>query len=138
MLLDLDHFKQLNDVYGHERGNEALAAVGQTLASVARASDFAGRYGGEEFVMIVSGLGQADAVAAAERLRTAIELDDSEPRVTASFGVAAVSPPMPTTPRPSMEAADTALYSSKREGRNRVTAAGSLRVDELAEQPEGV
>jgi two-component system, cell cycle response regulator len=137
VMLDIDHFKQLNDVHGHVVGDRVLRRVAEILDREARGSDMVARYGGEEFVMIISGLGEADAVAAAERLRTAIELDANEPRVTASFGVA-------TYPDDSMdgssllESADTALYSSKREGRNRVTAASTVRVTEQAEQPEGV
>jgi diguanylate cyclase (GGDEF)-like protein len=137
VMLDIDHFKQLNDVHGHVVGDRVLRRVAEILDREVRGADMVARYGGEEFVMIVSGLGEADAVAAAERLRTAIELDSSEPRVTASFGVA-------TYPDDSMdgssllEAADTALYQSKHDGRNRVTAASTVRVTQQAEQPESV
>jgi diguanylate cyclase (GGDEF)-like protein len=68
VMVDLDHFKALNDVHGHERGNEALAAVGQSLASGVRTSDFAGRYGGEEFILLLPNTDRAGGVVLAEKL----------------------------------------------------------------------
>src|SRR3954454_1871441 len=91
VMVDLDHFKALNDVYGHERGNEALAAVGQILRTGVRASDFAGRYGGEEFILLLPDTDREGGVVLAEKVRGAIAalaLAEVDRPITASFGVA--------------------------------------------------
>ena len=91
VMVDLDHFKALNDVYGHERGNEALAAVGQILTAGVRASDFAGRYGGEEFIMLLPDTAREGGVVLAEKVRRALAalvLPEVDRPITASFGVA--------------------------------------------------
>src|SRR4051794_3926197 len=86
----LDHFKVLNDVHGHERGNEALAVVGQTLGAGVRVSDFAGRYGGEEFLLLLPDTDRDSGVILAEKLRVAIaqiglpEIDGGSRRASAS------------------------------------------------------
>jgi diguanylate cyclase (GGDEF)-like protein len=124
-MVDLDHFKALNDVYGHERGNEALAAVGQTLTAGVRTSDFAGRYGGEEFILLLPDTSREGGVVVAEKLRQAIAqiaLPEVDRPITASFGVA-------TLPDDGLDAgtlvrsADRALYQAKADGRDRVVAA---------------
>jgi diguanylate cyclase (GGDEF)-like protein len=122
IMLDLDRFKALNDDFGHEAGNEVLAAVGRALDATVRASDFAGRYGGEEFVVLLPDTDLEGAVALATKLRLAVAglHFTSVPRVvTASLGVAAM--PAATVDGPALlRYADRALYVAKERGRNRV------------------
>jgi diguanylate cyclase (GGDEF)-like protein len=129
VLLDLDHFKQINDVHGHEQGDKALAAVGQILASMLRASDFAARYGGEEFLVLLPDTDRATAREVAEKLRGAIERAEISTvgLLTASFGVAAL-PDDAGEPEHLMRKADRALYAAKAGGRNRVVTASSAGV----------
>jgi diguanylate cyclase (GGDEF)-like protein len=125
VMVDLDHFKALNDVHGHERGNEALAAVGQTLAGGVRSSDFAGRYGGEEFLLLLPDTDRDGGVVLAEKLRVAIAqivLPAIDRPVTASFGVATL-PDDGLDAGTLVRAADRALYQAKADGRDRVVAA---------------
>ena len=119
--LDLDHFKQVNDVYGHPMGDEVLAAVGTLLANTLRDSDFAGRLGGEEFLVLLPDTDGPGAITAAEKLRAAIEgMQLSLPEgVSASFGVA-VLPTHAVDAEGLLRAADRALYAAKNAGRNRV------------------
>jgi diguanylate cyclase (GGDEF)-like protein len=131
-LLDLDHFKTINDTYGHPTGDAVLRAVARTASGVLRASDVACRYGGEEFAVVLVDTTGPEAMRACERMAEAIRAleltdDDGRPlgRVTASFGVA-------TTvgvglDRPGLiAAADRALYAAKRDGRDRVRHADDL------------
>jgi diguanylate cyclase (GGDEF)-like protein len=124
VMLDLDHFKQINDIHGHDQGDRALAAVGETLRSTLRASDFAARYGGEEFIVLLPDTDRDAARDVAEKLRLAIQ----ETEVThvgplsASFGVA-VMPADATEIEQLIRKADRALYSAKADGRNRVKTA---------------
>jgi diguanylate cyclase (GGDEF)-like protein len=123
VMIDLDHFKQLNDRYGHAAGDRVLRAVGQRIATTVRADDTAARYGGEEFAVVLRRATAGQAVEVAERLRQAIgeltadELGVAE-TISASLGVAVASPR--TEPSAVLQAADEALYRAKREGRNRV------------------
>jgi diguanylate cyclase (GGDEF)-like protein/PAS domain S-box-containing protein len=122
---DLDHFKAVNDRYGHLAGDEVLRVFGTLLTNNARASDIVCRYGGEEFLLVLPGMTAEGAVERAEQLRQAMAATPvsngvSRITVTASFGVAT----FPTHSRTTDEliaAADRALYSAKAEGRNRVT-----------------
>jgi diguanylate cyclase (GGDEF)-like protein len=123
--IDLDHFKDINDTYGHARGDDVLAAVGGVLRSSLRASDFAGRNGGEEFLVLLPSTGSEAAVVFAERLRLAlrqIRVPMVDRAITASIGVA-VLPDHAGDARRLEMAADQALYSSKHNGRDRVTVA---------------
>jgi diguanylate cyclase len=135
VLLDLDHFKQVNDVHGHEQGDKALAAVAQILGSLLRASDFAARYGGEEFLILLPDTDRALAADVAEKLRAAIagaEISNIG-SLTASFGVAAL-PDDAGESEQLIRKADRALYSAKAAGRNRVATTASVvgRSDDLA------
>jgi diguanylate cyclase (GGDEF)-like protein len=127
LMLDLDHFKQFNDVHGHESGNELLRRVGATLRGVVREADVAARYGGEEFAVLIRG-DEAQGYELAERLRRAIEdltiivHDGRETGATASVGVASY-PGAAADEAELIERADAALYASKHRGRNRVTIA---------------
>ena len=124
-MVDIDHFKEINDQFGHQVGDGVLTALAQVFASRVRAADVCGRYGGEEFLLLLPKATAATGGELAERLRQAIE-ELHLPAlagavVTASFGVAAVDPLGPSV---SVDAvihrADDALYRAKREGRNRV------------------
>jgi diguanylate cyclase (GGDEF)-like protein len=122
IMLDLDHFKQINDRFGHDRGDLVLAAVGPAIVDVLRESDFAGRYGGEEFLILLPDTGRAGALETAERLRTAmaaLRVPGESHGVTASLGVA-VLPDDAGDSAQLLRRADRALYAAKQAGRNRV------------------
>jgi two-component system cell cycle response regulator len=130
MMADVDHFKKINDTYGHLVGDTVLKEVGRRLAGGVRTYDSVGRYGGEEFLVIVPGCGPADLAASAERMRRSI----AEPRfetaagplaVTLSIGVASGCDDGDRNQSSEMllRAADTALYAAKAAGRNRVAVA---------------
>ncbi len=123
---DLDHFKRINDTYGHPCGDAVLAHLANIMRTEARMMDITARYGGEEFVMVLPEQSVTDAMVAAERLRRAVEAtpfltEDGEPvPLTASLGVAAF--PKDGDAHAVMAAADAAMYRAKREGRNRVAS----------------
>ncbi len=125
LMIDIDHFKSVNDRWGHATGDHVLKQVAETLRSRTRVFDSLARYGGEEFVVIMSGTSANDAVAAAERLRLAIQgmdfLPDGKARhqLTASIGVSR-STRADVTSEQLLGAADRALYRAKHRGRNRV------------------
>jgi two-component system cell cycle response regulator len=120
ILMDVDHFKQYNDTYGHQAGDEVLRQVAQILQANVREGDFVARYGGEEFVIVLPRTDLESAVAVAERLREAVQSAEWQLRpVTGSFGVACIRPDMETR-QELIEAADQALYQAKKNGRNRV------------------
>jgi diguanylate cyclase (GGDEF)-like protein len=121
-LLDLDHFKRINDTHGHGRGDEVLAAVAATLRSSLRDSDFVGRYGGEEFLLLLPDTGKREARLVAEKVRVAVEataVHNLELKVSASLGVATL-PDDCGDADTLVRAADRALYAAKGGGRNRV------------------
>jgi diguanylate cyclase (GGDEF)-like protein len=125
LMLDLDHFKRLNDTYGHQRGDSALQEAAQTIRADLRSTDVAYRYGGEEIAVLVRDSFVPAAAQLAERLRAHIEQVFSGPaglHVTASIGVAGL-PEHATDAAGLVAAADTALYAAKRAGRNRVLLA---------------
>jgi diguanylate cyclase (GGDEF)-like protein len=122
VLLDLDHFKRVNDAHGHSRGDEVLAAVAVAMRSSLRESDFVGRYGGEEFLILLPDTGKQQAALVAEKVRAAVEtiyLSSLDRKVTASVGVASL-PEDCGDADTLIRAADRALYSAKGRGRNRV------------------
>ena len=138
ILLDVDRFKTINDSYGHEAGDRALRHVAGLLAEHMRNYDVVGRWGGEEFLLLLPGASVVEAKAAAERIRerlsdTDLGLNGGGTGVTASFGVATVTP---ETVRPApggeqwldrlVRAADRALYQAKGDGRNKVVVAPSV------------
>ena len=130
VLLDVDHFKQYNDTFGHPSGDTVLKQVARLLKHALRPGDFAARYGGEEFVVILPQTSQASAAAAAERCRLSIEAAQWDCRaVTASFGVATLSVDNPDGDS-LLAAADRALYAAKYNGRNQVMSAGHLYLHE--------
>ena len=121
---DADHFKSINDTFGHPAGDAVLQGLGQIIQRDSRQSDIACRYGGEEFVLIMPATGPADALAFCDRLRLQIESvvwpRHPERKVTVSIGVAGSNPPTGVTAAAWVEAADKALYTAKKTGRNRV------------------
>jgi diguanylate cyclase (GGDEF)-like protein len=124
ILLDLDHFSALNQLHGHDQGDKALAAIGRTLAATIRGSDFAARFGGEEFLVLLPDTDRAGAVETAEKLRRAIEQTEL-PGIgvlTASFGVACLPDDAVDTGQ-LLQRADRALAAAKTLGRNRVETA---------------
>jgi diguanylate cyclase (GGDEF)-like protein len=128
-MLDLDHFKSINDNFDHAMGDAVLRGVGSLLRNTIRSIDIAGRYGGEELCVVLPGTDGPGALGLAEKLRrdlAAMIFDDSGRRVqiTASFGVATLSPGHPRTSDQLLRAADCALYKAKQQGRNRVLAEG--------------
>jgi diguanylate cyclase (GGDEF)-like protein/PAS domain S-box-containing protein len=127
-MLDIDHFKAINDTYGHAAGDDALRVVTACCRTTLRTNDLFGRLGGEEFAVLLPNTDLDGAVTVAERLRVAlaserITLDDGRTfGLTASFGVTVVDDP--TAPIDvALNRADTALYQSKTNGRDRVTVA---------------
>ncbi|MGI8447191.1 MAG: diguanylate cyclase [Streptosporangiaceae bacterium] len=136
LLLDLDHFKQINDQRGHPVGDQVLANVGAVLRSVLRTRDFAGRNGGEEFAILLPDTEVPAALEIAERVRAAvaeISLAGTDVSVTASIGV--VGFPDHATSLDRLEwLADAALYLAKRQGRNRVELADPA----FADSPDGL
>jgi two-component system cell cycle response regulator len=125
LFMDLDHFKSINDRFGHEAGDHVLVAVANVLKSGLRPGDVVGRYGGEEFVAIVGGAGPESARLVAERLRRAVEeMTPPAPgpsHLTISIGTTVFDPrQLDETPQELVHRADLALYAAKRGGRNRV------------------
>lgn len=123
LMIDIDHFKRVNDVLGHQTGDEVLRGVAETLMASSRDFDLVARYGGEEFAVIAPGCDEPAALAVAERLRTQVEQTHLPVPVTVSIGVA-LAPEHAEEGEVLIKAADQALYSAKRAGRNRVTIAG--------------
>jgi diguanylate cyclase (GGDEF)-like protein len=125
-LIDVDQFKAYNDSFGHPAGDDVLKRVAQVLRQTCRISDVPARYGGEEFVVILPESDPTQAALAAERLRDAVERATFPNRaITISIGVATLGPAAPAPDR-LIDAADRALYHSKRAGRNRATHVDAL------------
>jgi diguanylate cyclase len=126
-VMDIDHFKNINDTYGHDGGDHVLAAIASHISRILRAHDDAYRLGGEEFFICLKETDAAGSMRALERLRSNLEQtpvalpDGRTVRVTASFGVTAYATGL--TPDALMRKADEALYRAKHEGRNRVVVA---------------
>ncbi len=129
LMVDLDHFKDVNDTYGHMAGDAVLREATQRMKSVVRLYDSLGRYGGEEFLIVLPGCDGADALAQAERIREAVGskpflIFNGKPlMVTCSIGVSCRRNAVPTDTDFLIHDADMALYHAKDAGRNQVTAA---------------
>lgn len=135
LLVDLDHFKQVNDRFGHRVGDLVLETFARVATGNLRSGDVMGRYGGEEFCIVLPRSGQTEATAAAERLRLLCEerlavVDGCETRVTVAIGLASLEAgaSAPRVIHTLIDAADHALYAAKDGGRNRVVAAPAQRV----------
>ncbi len=125
IMVDLDHFKQVNDTYGHEKGNQALQAVAHTWKTHLRKIDIPCRYGGEEFVIILPNTKLQDAIRAAQRLRTelataTIDLATESVHLTASFGVDEFRQGEDLTVEAFIHRVDTYVLEAKKKGRNQV------------------
>ena len=140
VLLDIDDFKQVNDTYGHLQGNEVLRAIGRILEQESRGVDEPARYGGEEFMIALPETGHEGALEVAERIRVAVAATRvprlegrGEIAVTASLGVATSAPGSPPDATSLIAAADAALYTAKRNGKNRTESAPGPAQDEAAQ-----
>jgi diguanylate cyclase (GGDEF)-like protein len=129
VLADLDGFKDVNDAHGHAVGDEVLRAFAEVLRETLRESDVAGRWGGEEFLLLLPGADEEGAAHLAERVRIGLSerriLGAGDLRVTASFGVAEYRPESGSGQL--LAAADEALYRAKRAGKDRVERASPAR-----------
>jgi diguanylate cyclase (GGDEF)-like protein len=141
LMLDVDHFKGVNDRFGHEVGDVVLREVGAYLRKSMRSGDFCGRYGGEEFVVALHGCTLENAAAIGERHRKAIASikfpkGRHPDKVTVSIGVAIFDPEhADTDPASLLHRADTALYKAKRTGRNRVVVAPAVKAAREPDKP---
>jgi diguanylate cyclase (GGDEF)-like protein len=137
LMIDLDHFKNFNDTYGHDAGDAVLRETGASLTKGIRAEDFVCRFGGEEFVVILPTANVEAACARAERLRlkmkelTVLHQGKSMGMLTISVGVA-VFPEHGSSPKELMAAADAALYEAKRNGRDQIAVAAVKNAEEVA------
>jgi diguanylate cyclase (GGDEF)-like protein len=125
LMADIDHFKEHNDRYGHLVGDAILKEVSRVIKENIRQIDLLGRYGGEEFSIILAETGKEEAHFAAERIRKAIEdkrirVYDEDLKVTISIGISLFNPDTPDDAQALIEKADNALYQAKQEGRNKV------------------
>lgn len=142
LMIDVDHFKSVNDTFGHLTGSKTLEEIGGCITGVLRSGDVAARFGGEEFAAFLLDAGLSQGLVAAERIRSGIEdqafsvIRKGKPsethHITASVGVASF-PTDSSDPIELVEMADSALYRAKREGRNRVCAYRNQTVEELHE-----
>lgn len=125
IIVDLDHFKSVNDNHGHLAGDAVLCEAARRMQGAIRQYDTIGRYGGEEFLLLLPGCDDQSSYTQADRLRKQIEnaelsLNEISLRLTASFGVTCAMPGEPWTPEALIRKADEALYLAKKLGRNRV------------------
>ena len=134
LVIDLDHFKEVNDRHGHQIGDEALIRVARLLRRELRATDSAARIGGDEFVALLPQADARSAAAAAERIRRAVAEDGHEPPLTVTIGCVVSGTSRMQLPQ-LMRAADQALYAAKRAGRNRVFLSGRSGPPAAAEAP---
>jgi diguanylate cyclase (GGDEF)-like protein len=132
LVVDLDHFKEVNDTFGHAAGDALLVEMAQRVTGSVRVYDAVGRMGGEEFLVVLPGCGEAAIERMGERIRLSMAAEparweDQVIQLTASFGATSAPPELETTAEELIRIADAAMYEAKRQGRNRVVfrAAGS-------------
>lgn len=136
LMLDLDHFKHLNDTRGHQFGDQALRLFAQRVQGAVRSYDSFGRYGGEEFLIIAPNCGRPELLSQAERLRRTVEaapfeVDGVSFPLTVSIGASSLERGTRATPTELIRAADDALYQAKRAGRNCVIYSPPLAVQRV-------
>jgi two-component system, cell cycle response regulator len=142
VMVDVDHFKYVNDTYGHQIGDVVLQEVSKRMSASVRPYDFVGRYGGEEFLIVVPASVAAGLMSLAERIRKAIECEPvhttaGEIPITASFGVAVSTDSNPYEAQELLRLADDALYRAKQHGRNRCELASDEEVATVHSGPIG-
>lgn len=121
LIMDIDHFKKVNDNYGHQVGDRVIVSVVKHATTALRRADSLGRYGGEEFVALLPETGAEQALVVAERIRTAVEKSADDPRCTVSIGIATNNVKLSVDGL--LTLADEAMYRAKHNGRNRVETA---------------
>ena len=131
LMIDIDHFKQVNDTHGHPRGDEVLCRLAAVFRETIRDCDYVARYGGEEFIVLLTEIEPHTSMEAAERIRRrcaqeTILSSDASINVTVSIG-AAFFPGDGDTPRKLIQEADRALYDAKKDGRNKVRQAADRK-----------
>ncbi len=133
VFIDIDHFKRVNDTYGHQAGDAAIKFIADILLSAIRAADLLARYGGEEFVCLLTNAGPAEAVIVAERMRTAVSsyplriANNVEIPITVSLGCATMSLAQPLASAAHLlREADRCLYLAKQGGRNKVVSGAGI------------
>ena len=130
LMIDIDHFKQVNDTYGHPTGDQVLRSVAQTINTLLRKEDIMARYGGEEFSILARSIQPTQAAILGERIRSTIEHLDIPTstgfhlRVTASIGVVTIFHETFPSPEQFIQEGDNRLYRAKNQGRNQVVAEG--------------
>jgi diguanylate cyclase (GGDEF)-like protein len=132
---DLDHFKQVNDSFGHPVGDQVLVGVGRALREIARRSDIVARIGGEEFALLLPSTDLAEAARVGERVRAAVGTLERPVSCTVSVGVSALHE-VADSEQQLVDTADRALYAAKRSGRDRVVLAPNIR-EQLAQRARG-
>lgn len=142
VLADIDRFKEINDAFGHMAGDEALRQLSQCLRGVIRPYDALGRYGGEEFLLVLPGCDQEAAQSVAERVRQVVDrlvlrMGEDTHNVTMSFGVTAIVPKGGEPIEDLIQEADMALYRAKRDGRDRVVVVKSSTAAKPAPKTKG-
>jgi diguanylate cyclase (GGDEF)-like protein len=143
LMLDLDHFKRINDTWGHTAGDHVLQSIGKLLRDSCRVYDVPGRYGGEEFCILLPETRVGNTTVVAERIRSRLEstemlCGDDKVVVTASIGIAGMEAPEATelvSPAVLIDRADRALYSAKSHGRNRIEMWDSALLEGIEETP---
>ncbi|MDP2279553.1 MAG: GGDEF domain-containing protein, partial [Nitrospirota bacterium] len=127
MMIDIDHFKRINDAFGHNAGDAVLKETAKIIAETARESDTVARWGGEEFIIILPQTKKEEALQAASRIVKAISehnfQDIPNERITVSIGIASAPDPSTDSEDKLIHASDIALYDAKKKGRNRVELA---------------
>jgi diguanylate cyclase (GGDEF)-like protein len=131
LLIDLDHFKVINDKHGHQAGDMVLTHFVQCVEQVLRRPSVIGRYGGEEFIVILPDTTKEQAVQVAERVQSFLRSQTVPPKITVSIGVACLVHARHDTLDAMIGRADTALYDAKRNGRDRIEVQDAQRDSEV-------